>query len=69
MTKSEILVLVVMASALTVFGWDDGGWVHRMSLFMGGIIYGAVMVFALDTVGLESGRGKRAYRDWETGVS
>jgi hypothetical protein len=48
MTKFEICVLVVLACVLTMFGWDDGGWIHRLCLLMGGIIYGVVMVFALD---------------------
>ena len=48
MSKFEIVLLALTGAMCVAFGWDDGGWVHRMSLFMGGIIYGAVMVFALD---------------------
>lgn len=49
MSKFELVVLALMGAVCIHAGWtDDGGWIHRLCLLMGGIIYGVVMVFALD---------------------
>lgn len=49
MSKFEMIVLSLMGAALVSIGWvDDGGWLNRTALLMGGIVLGAVMVFALD---------------------
>lgn len=50
MSKFEICVLAMLAVVLVWFGWDSENAVpvYQAAIFMGGIVFGAVMVFALD---------------------
>ena len=48
MSKFEIVLLALTGAMCVAFGWNGEGFVSDLALLMGGIIYGAVMVFALD---------------------
>ena len=50
MSKFELVVLSIMAVVLVWFGWDNENAVplYQAAIFLGGIVFGAVMVFALD---------------------
>jgi hypothetical protein len=50
MSKFELVVLSIMAVVLVWFGWDNENAVplYQLAIFLGGIVFGAVMVFALD---------------------
>lgn len=48
MTKFEIAMVALVGAMCVAFGWGGEGFVSDLALLMGGVNFGAVMVFALD---------------------
>ena len=48
MSKFEIVVLALVGAVCVAVGWNGEGFMSDLALLMGGVNFGAVMVFALD---------------------